>query len=324
MQLIRSIHSPRLPPDGCVLTIGNFDAVHIGHREILRTLGLRAKQRGLPAVVMTFDPHPQEYFAKARAGPENSADAAVAVARLTTTAARFFALRDCGVDIMLSLQFNRALAQTGAEEFVRDYLAARLKVKHLLIGDDFRFGARRVGDFHLLEQMAPRHGYAVERFDAIVRGGERVSSTRIRALLASGELAEAERLLGRKYAHAGRVIHGDKRGRAWGFPTINLAIRHQPALSGVFAVTVRGLADTPLAGVASLGNRPTLSESKTVLEVYLFDYDGDAYGRRVCVEFVAGIRAEEKFDSYDALRKRIAEDAEAARKILRERAERAG
>lgn len=308
MQLVRSLNSPGLPGGGCVLTIGNFDAVHIGHRQILRALTAKSRQHGLPSVVMTFDPHPQEYF---RAHVDSAPPA-----RLTTTASRFFALRECGVDIMLSLRFNRRMAHTGAEHFVRHCLAERLKVRHLLIGDDFRFGAGRAGDFRLLEALAPQCGYALERVDAIERHGRRVSSTRIRELLAAGDLAGAEQLLGRRYAHAGRVVHGERRGRQWGFPTINLAIRHRPALTGIFAVTVRGLSEAPLPGVASLGSRPTLSQPKTVLEVHLFDYHGDAYGRRVCVEFVAWIRAEQKFDSYEALIKRIGEDAEAARRLL--------
>lgn len=333
MKLIRSIHSPDLPRDSCALTIGNFDAVHIGHRKILQTLVAQSRQRGLPAVVMTFDPHPQEYFAglirepgsasqgsaKFRARRDFRADSSAA--RLTTTATRFFALRECGVDVMLSLKFDHALSRTGADRFIRYYLAERLKVKYLLVGDDFRFGAKRAGDFKLLRKMASQCGYRVERFAVVTWHDSRVSSTRIRELLASGDLDTAERLLGRKYTHAGRVIHGDMRGREWGFPTVNLAIRHKPALTGVFAVTVSGLAGEPIAGVASLGKRPTVKpvagEPKTVLEVYLFDYDGDAYGRRICVEFVKKIRAEEKFDNYDELRKRIEEDVRIAKNILR-------
>ena len=334
MQLIRSIHSPDLPGDGCALTIGNFDAIHIGHRKILQTLAAQSGQRGLPAVVMTFDPSPQEYFtrlarksdhpaaqgsAKARSRRDFRAD--LSAARLTTTATRFFALRECGVDVMLSLKFDYDLSHTSADRFIRYYLAERLKVKYLLVGNDFRFGAKRAGDFKMLAQRASQYGYRVERFDAIKWHDNRVSSTRIRELLASGDLDTAERLLGRKYTHAGRVIHGDMRGREWGFPTVNLAIRHNPALTGVFAVTVSGLAGDPIAGVASLGKRPTVKpaagEPKSVLEVYLFDYDGDAYGRRICVEFVKKIRAEEKFDNYDQLRKQIEEDVRIAKSILR-------
>ena len=324
MKLIRSMRAPDLPRDGCALTIGNFDAVHIGHRKILQTLVTEAGRRGLPAVVMTFDPHPHEYFSRLSHQPDAGAGTDIhTTARLTTTTTRFFALRECGVDIMLSLKFDHDLSRTGADAFIRDYLAAGLRVKYLLVGDDFRFGAKRAGDFKLLEQRARQYGYEVERFDTMRRHDHRISSSRVRALLAAGDLARAEQLLGRKYTHAGRVIHGDKRGREWGFPTVNLAIRHKPALSGVFAVTVRGLAgraDDAIAGVASIGKRPTLRADpgapKTVLEVYLFDYHGDAYGRRVCVEFVKKIRDEEKFDDYDALKKQIAADVQVAKGML--------
>lgn len=319
MKLIRSISSPDLPGDGCALTIGNFDAVHIGHRQILQTLVAQSKQRKLPSVVMTFDPHPQEYFAR-RIREGASQDFAKSRPRLTTTATRFFALRECGVDIMLSLKFDRDLSRTSADRFIRDYLVAGLKMKYLLVGDDFRFGAQRAGDFKLLEQMARQYEYEVARLDTMKRHDNRISSTWIRELLAAGELDQTEQLLGRKYACTGRVIHGDKRGREWGFPTVNLAIRHEPALTGVFAVTVSGLADDALAGVASLGRRPTVRAAagapKYVLEVYLFEYDGDAYGRRICVEFVKKIRDEEKFDDYDSLKKRIAEDARIAKAWL--------
>ncbi len=321
MKLIRSLSSRDLPADGCALTIGNFDAVHMGHRKILQTLVAQAKQRNLPAMVMTFDPHPQEYFSRLAQGASSPAkDSAQPRSRLTTTAARFFALRECGVDLMLSLKFNRELSRTAAERFIRDYLAGALKVKYLLVGDDFRFGAKRVGDFKLLEKMAQQCGYEVARFDTIKRHDNRISSTWIRQLLASGDLEQAEQLLGRKYAHTGRVIHGERRGRQWGFPTINLAIRHKPALSGVFAVTVSGLADGALAGVASIGKRPTVRAASNtptnLLEVYLFDYHGDAYHRRICVEFVKKIRDEEKFSSYQQLIQQIENDVRIAKQML--------
>jgi riboflavin kinase/FMN adenylyltransferase len=309
VKLIRSIRSSELPQYGCVLTIGNFDAVHIGHRKILQTLVAQSVKLGLPSVVMTFDPHPEEYFRH-----DSSS------ARLTTTTTRFFALRECGVDVMLSLKFNYDLSHTSAAEFVRYYLVDRLKVKCLLIGDDFRFGARRMGDFNLLRQMAAQYGFQVERFDTMKRYDNRISSTWIRELLGSGDLDKAEQLLGRKYAHSGRVIHGDKRGREWGFPTMNVAIKHKPAITGIFAVTVAGLTDDltddPIPGVASLGNRPTIGGENVLLEVYLFDYDAETYGRRICVEFIKKIRAEEKFDSFDELRKQIGEDVRQAKNIL--------
>ncbi len=316
MKLLRSITSPHLPAGGCALTIGNFDAVHIGHRKILALLTAQAGRLGLPAVVMTFDPHPQEYF---------RADSPAA--RLSTTATRFFALRECGIDVMLSLRFARGLAQTSAEDFIRHYLVERLAIKYLLIGDDFRFGARRRGDFSMLRQAAPQYGYRVELFDTMKRRDNRVSSTWIRELLGSGDLARAAALLGRRYAHVGRVVHGEKRGRRWGFPTINLALRRRPALGGIFAVRVFGLtgdAGDALAGVASIGTRPTVESTvggaKNVLEVHLFDYHGDAYGKRVCVEFIEKIRAEEKFATYDALIKQIEQDARLAKGIIEKHA----
>ncbi len=310
MQLLRSIHSPALPRAGCALTIGNFDAIHLGHREILKTLGQRAAQRNLPAVVMTFDPHPQEYF--------RGADAVV---RVTTASMRFFALQECGVDMMLSLRFNDELARTDAAQFIRVYLAERLRMKYLLIGDDFRFGAKRVGDLNMLSRHAAQYGYQVERADTLKRHDRRVSSTWVRELLGGGRLHQAEQLLGRKYTYVGRVMHGQRRGREWGFPTLNIAVRHRPALSGVFAVRVRGLERDAMPGVASLGTRPTLksvaSQPKNLLEVHLFDYHGEAYGRRVCVEFRQKIRDEEKFDDYATLTKRMAQDVQIAKQMLR-------
>lgn len=313
MRLIRSIYSPHLPTGGCALTIGNFDAVHIGHQKILNTLVQQAAKRRLPAVVMTFDPHPQEYFR-----------AAAASARLTTTTMRFFALRECNVDIMLSLRFNRDLSRTSAEQFICHYLAEQLRVKYLLIGDDFRFGAQRAGNFKMLAQMATRYGYQVQRIDTLKRHDTRVSSTWLRELLGAGCLEQAARLLGRNYVYIGRVMHGDKRGREWGFPTLNLAVRHPPAISGVFAVRVSGLAEEAIAGVASLGTRPTVEETtdsaarrvQNLLEVYLFDYVGDAYGQRIGVEFVQKLRDEGKFADYAALRKQIAQDVEMAKRVL--------
>ncbi|MGR3985132.1 MAG: bifunctional riboflavin kinase/FAD synthetase [Gammaproteobacteria bacterium] len=310
MKLIRSLESGDLPRGGCALSIGNFDAVHLGHRALLRQLTRRARERGLPAVVMTFDPPPQEYFRPEAAPP-----------RLTTIATRFFELRECGADIMLSVKFNRELAQTGAEEFIRECIAAKLHAKYLLIGGDFRFGARRAGDFGLLASMAAEHAYEVEPFDMVAHERQRISSTRVRELLGAGDMQGAARLLGRNYAHAGRVMHGRRRGREWGYPTINLAIRHRAALAGVFAVRVTGLCGHALAGVASLGRRPSVRAAKgapaVLLEVHLFDYDADAYGKRVCVEFIQKIRAEEKFDDYAKLIRRIGEDARIAKEMLR-------
>ena len=261
---------------------------------------------------MTFDPPPQTYF-RSDAPP-----------RLSTLATRFFALQNCGADFMLCMKFNRALAQTTAEDFVRGCIAEKLRAKYLLIGGDFRFGARRAGDVTLLKKMSARHGYEVELFETVNMHGARISSTRVRELLTAGDLRGAARLLGGNYTHSGRVMHGRRRGREWGWPTINLAIRHRAALSGVFAVTVDGLSQAQLPGVASLGVRPNVRARKNapevLLEVHLFDFEREVYGRRVCVSFVEKIREEEKFADYNALIARIGEDARIAREILRKHA----
>ena len=305
MKLIRSIRSPHLPEQGCALTIGNFDAVHRGHQQILGILRERADSLGLPAVVMTFDPHPEEYFLKDKSSP-----------RITDRATRYFALRNQGVDVMLLLRFDQSLAQTSAEAFISDYLIGALKVKHLLIGDDFHFGRNRAGNFAMLESYSAEGNYQVEDTDTILDQGERISSTRVRHLLENGDLESAERLLGRRYNHVGRVIRGQQLGRQWGFPTINLAINHKPALTGVFAVEVKGLNGEAIPGVANLGTRPTVDGLRTQLEVHLFDFDNSIYGERVCVEFVQKIRDEKKFDTFDALKAQIRKDTERAREIF--------
>ncbi|MEJ2176383.1 MAG: bifunctional riboflavin kinase/FAD synthetase [Gammaproteobacteria bacterium] len=305
MKLIRAIRSPHLPKHGCALTIGNFDAVHLGHQQILKTLRKRADSLGLPAVVMTFDPHPEEFFLKDKSSP-----------RITDRATRYFALRNQGVDVMLLLRFNQSLAQTTAEDFISEYLIDALKVKHLLIGDDFHFGRNRAGNITLLKKFSTQGNYQVEDTDTIFDQDERVSSTRVRRLLERGDLESARRLLGRRYNLVGRVIRGQQLGRQWGFPTLNLAINHKPALTGVFAVEVKGLNGKAVPGVANLGTRPTVDGMRTLLEVHLFDFDRSIYGDRVCVEFVQKIREERKFDSFDALKAQIKKDTKRAREFL--------
>ena len=289
------------------MTIGNFDAVHIGHQQILENLRKEAKTRGLPSAVMTFDPHPEEYFVGGASG-----------SRLTNLATRFFALQQCGVDLMLSLPFNQSLAQTEAEDFIRDILVKSLGVRFVLVGDDFRFGRGRAGNFAMLQSMATECGYTVMDTPTIEHHGRRVSSSYVKELLQGGDLDTVATLLGRRYSLSGRVIRGQQLGRQWGFPTLNLAIRHKPALTGVFAVTVAGIDDDPLPGVANLGKRPTVDGLRTLLEVHLFNFDRSVYGRRVCVEFVRKIRDERKFDSFDQLKNQIMKDAESARGLFQD------
>lgn len=308
MKLIRDIQSNALPDGGCVLTIGNFDAVHIGHQHIIERLRSQGDRLGLPVVVMTFDPHPEEYFRGIESSP-----------RLTDCSTRFFALRDHGVDIMLLLRFNEQLAGTEAEAFINEYLVGKLKVRHLLVGDDFRFGKGRIGNIEMLRQAGKANNFSVENTATIKSGGLRVSSSRIRGMLDAGELDAAKELLGRPYKLVGRVSHGQQLGRQWGFPTLNLPINHRPALTGVFAVQVRGIDARPLPGVANLGKRPTVGGLKTLLEVHLFDFNREIYGQRVCVEFIEKIRDEQKFDSFDALKEQIGRDTEKARDIMKDR-----
>ena len=305
MRLVRSVESADIRNTGCVLTIGNFDAVHRGHWHILERLCAQGKSLGLPAVVMTFDPHPEEYFVKS--------DGA---SRLTDTATRFFTIAEAGVDLMVSLRFNRELAETTAEDFVREKLVYHLGAKSILVGDDFRFGKNRQGDFSLLQRLGEEEGFTVEDTKTVLADGERISSTRIRKLLEAGDLDSAKRLLGRPYNLVGRVIYGQQLGRQWGFPTLNLAVHHKPALSGVFAVRVRGASESPVFGVANLGKRPTVGGLQTLLEVHLFDFDQSIYGKRLCVEFLQKIRGEQKFDSFDDLKAQIKKDADQARDIV--------
>ena len=308
MLLLRSIDSRRLPDQGCVLTIGNFDGVHLGHQEILSHIVKVSTERNLPSVVMTFLPSPEEFFQSSRAAP-----------RLTNLTSRYFAIREQGVDILIALPFDRNLAQTGAIDFVQDYLVDRLKVSYLLVGDDFRFGKARQGDFKLLEAMSAESGFTVDRFETVSDEITRISSTRVREHLALGQLDEASALLGRNYAMCGRVSHGDKRGRTWGFPTLNIPVHHDPPMTGIFAVEVTGVEESALPGAASLGTRPTIGGTKVLLEVHLFDFDREIYGHRICVEFVAKIRDEEKFDTFDELKAQIMKDCERAKSILRDR-----
>ena len=308
MKLVRSIASVPLTSQGCVLTIGNFDAVHLGHQTILAKLRRKADALGLPVVVMTFDPHPQEFFL----GDNSSA-------RLSDSSTRFFSLQEQGVDVMLLVPFNAEMASTSAEEFVEQALLGQLNVRYLLIGDDFQFGKGRSGNFSMLKGYEVPGQFEVENTETILQNEQRISSSRIRELLAEGDLSGAAALLGRPYRLTGRVTYGQQLGRQWGFPTLNLPIKHKPALTGVFSVQVGGLGKGRLNGVVNLGTRPTVGGLKTLLEVHIFDFDESVYGRRICVEFVDKIRDEKKFDSFDALKAQIMKDAEEARRRLERR-----
>lgn len=308
MQLVRGLYNLPADPAPSAVTIGNFDGVHCGHQAIFHNLSEKAAERDLLAVVMLFEPQPAEFFSA-----QNSP------ARLSRWREKLASIDEQKVDRVIMLNFDQALAELSAEDFIREILIQKLNTRYLLVGDDFRFGRHRLGDFKLLSEAAGRYGFELESLDSILHLDHRVSSTRIREFLADGDFAQAALLLGRPYRMSGRVIHGDKIGRNIGYPTINIPVRrlHTP-LSGIFAVQVHGVEDgRALDGVASIGSRPTVNGRQCLLEVHLFDWSGDCYSRRVEVEFVKHLRAEEKFDSLDAMTKQIKKDEIIAREVLK-------
>ena len=306
MEVIRGWHNVRPEHHGCVATIGNFDGVHLGHRALIDQLAALGRERDAPTTLVTFEPQPLEFFAGENAPP-----------RLTRLREKLTALHALPLDRVALLRFDARLCAMSPVEFVESFLVAGLGVRVVVAGGDFRFGHRGEGNFDLLLSLGERHGFEVVRRETCrVRGG-RVSSSWIRDALANDELEIARELLGRPYTVSGRVAHGDRRGRTIGFPTMNIAIaRRRPALRGVYAVRVAGLESRELDGVANLGTRPTVDGSGVVLEVHVFDWSGDAYGRCIDVGFVAKIRDERKFDSLEALKSRIGRDSARAREIL--------
>jgi riboflavin kinase/FMN adenylyltransferase len=305
MQVFRGV--PERAAISSVLTIGNFDGVHRGHRALLGQLVTQARALALPATVLTFEPHPRELFA-----PDQ------APARLSPLREKLELLADCGVNRVHVCRFNRALAGLTAEQFIARILVQGLAVRHLIIGDDFRFGKGRGGDFTLLQQAGQTQGFVVEAMQTVSLGDMRVSSSAVREALAVGDMEAAERLLGRSYVIDGRVMHGEKVGRTLGFPTANIRIKHKkPPLSGVFAVSVSGIGERPLRGAASLGVRPTLADGlKPVLEVHLLDFDRDIYGAHVSVNFLHKLRDEAKYPSLNELKAQIARDVIAVRQYF--------
>ena len=294
---------------GVALTIGNFDGVHLGHRAMLLRLAQKARELKLACSVLTFEPHPREFFAPA-----------AAPSRLSRLREKLELIAGAGIDRTHVLRFGAPLAALSAERFIDETLVKGLGVRWLLVGKDFRFGAKRAGDFALLQAAAGKAGFGLEAMADVRVDGERVSSSRVRAALAEGNLAAAERLLGRRYRMSGRVAHGEKLGRTLGCPTANIALRRKPALAGIFAVEVE-LEETHARhrGVASVGRRPTVrTDAAPLLEVHLLDWQGDLYGKHLRVTFRKKLRDEQKYDGLDALRVAIAEDVKQARAWLRE------
>ena len=299
MQVIRGLHNLRAEHRGCVATIGNFDGVHLGHQAVFGHLREKALQFGLPSTVITFEPQPQEFFTPGKAP-----------ARLTRMREKLHAVSNAGIDRLLLLEFNHKLAVMPAESFVQRLLVDGLGIRFLFVGDDFRFGQNRAGDIELLRRAGEKQFFEVENMNTFVVGDERVSSTRIRELLAAGDLLQAAHYLGRPYRICGRVAHGDARGRTIGFPTANINLHRKVSpLNGVYAVRVYGLGEVGKQGVANIGTRPTVKgDRRYLLEVHLLDFEQDIYGAHVEVEFRIKLRDEKRFDSFDQLRQQIEQD----------------
>jgi riboflavin kinase/FMN adenylyltransferase len=307
MLLTHGASDAQLPP--VALTVGNFDGIHRGHQAMLQRVLAAARARGLQSCVLTFEPHPREFF-RAEAAPT----------RLTSLREKLELLVAHGVERTHVQRFDHRFASLAPEAFVEKVLAKRLRARWLLIGEDFRFGAKRAGDIALLKRLGPRYGYEVEVLPAVARAGVRVSSSAVRAALAAGDLERAGELLGRPYSISGRVVHGRKLGRELGFATANVQLKHnRPPLTGIYAVRVHGVGTSSRPAVASLGVRPTITASgRAVLEVHLFDFSADLYGAHMRVEFLHKIRDEEKYSDLDALKAQIERDCEAAKTFLLE------
>jgi riboflavin kinase/FMN adenylyltransferase len=307
MKIFRGVPAPEQRV-ATALTIGNFDGVHRGHQALLAQVVAAAKALDITPAVLTFEPHPREFFT-----PDN---APARVANLRDKAA---SLAASGIERLFVLHFNRRLASMSAESFIDDVLVRGCLARWLAVGDDFRFGSRRSGDVALLRARAPAAGFEVAQLATVTEGNERISSSAVRGALLVGDLLLAQRLLGRPYSITGRVLHGAKLGRKIGFPTLNLRIEHKrPAVHGVFAVRVHGIDDhAAWPGVASVGLRPTVDHSgRWLLEVHLFDFAKSVYGRMVRVEFVQRLRDEEKYGTLDQLTEAIRNDAARARALF--------
>ena len=308
MELIRGIHNIRDRHRGCVLTIGAFDGVHRGHQAVLKHVLKVAAEKNLPSTVVTLEPLPREYFAPLKAP-----------ARLMSFREKYEALSALGVDRLLLIPFNEKIQRMEAAPFITTVFVDKLGAKHVVVGDDVRFGHDGAGDFGLLQQLGRDHDFGVEDTASLKLDDLRVSSTRIRELLEAGNFDDAEQLLGRPYSISGKVVYGQQLGRSLGSPTANLELhRLRAAMSGVYAVRVQVGEEQQLRpAVANVGTRPTVDNLvKAILEVHLLDFDKDLYGQRLKVEFREKIREEEKFESLDALKEQIGRDIETARSLL--------
>lgn len=308
MHLSRNLSSLpfQLLESGSVATIGSYDGVHLGHQKLLgRVLAVAAEQQ-LPAVVMSFEPTPKEYF-----------QAAAPPARLMRFREKFAALDEHGIDLFFCPRFNADMRSIAVDTFIRRLLVQGLNIRHLVVGDDFQFGKNRAGRLEDLRRAGTALNFVVEQIPSVVHDGSRVSSTVIREALWRGDLDRATSFLGRPYRMSGRVVEGKKLGHTLGYPTANVALgRKQSAVMGIFAVRVAGLGNTLLDGVASVGTRPTVGGTVPLLEVHIFDFDRDIYGQFIHVDFIARLRSEEKFPDLGSLVAQMDKDAAQARRIL--------
>ncbi|HHW4670171.1 MAG TPA: bifunctional riboflavin kinase/FAD synthetase [Xylella fastidiosa subsp. multiplex] len=305
--VFRHIEGGMLFPQGSVTCIGAFDGLHLGHRALVRHALQRATALHLPTVALSFEPLPREYFASATPPP-----------RLTLTRAKIQGLHRFGADSVGLLRFDSRLASMSPQTFVERVLLGRLGVREVLIGPQFRFGHQRSGDIALLQRLGLEHGFTATEIPPLHLNNERISATKIRALLAAGDFAHAAELLGRPYMIGGRVVRGHQLGSTLGYPTANLRFPHPIALSGIYATWVHGIFEQPWPSVSSFGTRPTVAGVEPLLEVHLFDFHSDLYGRRIDVEFIAKLRDEETFPDLHTMTTQIHRDAQQARHILSE------
>ncbi|MCL4108364.1 UNVERIFIED_CONTAM: hypothetical protein GTU68_065392 [Idotea baltica] len=305
MKFINGLKSVKASDQACVATIGNFDGLHLGHQAIISHLKNKANQLNLPLTVISFEPLPTEFF-------------------MSDPPARIFPIRDkacklsaLGVDNFLCLKFDKTLANTQPVDFIEKILIDSLNVKHLAVGDDFRFGYKRGGGFHLLQEIGKKHDMLVEDTETQILQGERISSTRIREALGNGEIDTANQLLGHNYQLSGRIRHGDKRGRTIGYPTINIKLPKQiAARKGVYAVKLHGLKDQAMYGIANLGMRPTVKGSENRLETHIFDFEENVYGKYLSVELLDFVRDEQSFENLQSLKEQILIDTSIVKTYL--------
>lgn len=306
MLILRGLYSPN--PQPVALTIGNFDGVHLGHQALLNELRAAAQARGLQTAVVIFEPHPREFFTPQQAPT-----------RLTSLREKLELFGAMGIDRVHVCRFNARFAQTSAAGFIHA-LHEKLSAKFVLIGDDFRFGSGRAGDFALMEKIGSQHGFTVQAVHSVLHNGVRISSTAVRAALAEGNMRMAQSYLGRPYSISGRVEHGDGLGKRIGFPTANIQLKHnRPPLSGIFVVRVQGDGLPPMQGVASLGVRPTVhQDGKPVLEVHVFDFSSQIYNKHMRLDFLHKLRDEEKYPDVEMLTRQIALDVENAKQWFKQ------